>query len=159
MSDRSRLLQKCWATQWVEQSSILYNNWIKPSLRNTAIDSLTINWKYCCVSTLWYPQSMHHINRANLWALVLLSTLVPHVDPVVIDEESDLPIKRLNAGQAMRIGVPIEMALERIRSAPHRRNALIRSLGATSLTQRAGRNLIFRVFLTIGKWCLQCSCD
>lgn len=86
-----------------------------------------------------------------LCQLLLLFFLVPAVNPVVINEESDLPIKRINAGHSMRIGIPLEAALERIRSMPHRRNALIRSLGATALTQRAGRNLIFRVLLTIGK--------
>ncbi|KAF7494554.1 hypothetical protein SSS_05703 [Sarcoptes scabiei] len=61
----------------------------------------------------------------------------------------------------MTIGIPIEEALERIRSMPHRRNALIRSLGATSLTQRAGRNLIFRVLLTIGhqNYLTQCTAE
>jgi len=85
-----------------------------------------------------------------LWTLLVLAMGLC-VRAVVIDEESDLPIKRLNAGMSMRIGIPLEEALERIKSMPHRRAALIRSLGATALTQRAGRNLIFRVLLTIGK--------
>lgn len=89
-----------------------------------------------------------------LWIVVfVLITVDKGVNSVVINEESDLPIKRLNAGMSMRIGIPIEEALERIKSAPHRRNALIRSLGATALTQRAGRNLIFRVLLTVGMYC------
>lgn len=87
---------------------------------------------------------------ATVCQLLLLVTFLPAVNPVVINEESDLPIKRINAGHSMQIGIPLEAALERIRSMPHRRNALIRSLGATALTQRAGRNLIFRVLLTIG---------
>lgn len=83
-------------------------------------------------------------------ALFVCALLIQRNESAVIDEESDLLIKRLNAGHSMKIGIPLEETLERIRSMPHRRNALIRSLGATSLTQRAGRNLIFRVFLTIG---------
>lgn len=84
--------------------------------------------------------------------LVVVSIVIfPRIESVGIDEEADVPIKRLNAGMSMKVGIPIEEALERIRSMPHQRNALIRSLGATSLTQRAGRNLIFRVLLTIGK--------
>lgn len=89
---------------------------------------------------------------AILGTVLVLAILCIHsVCPVVINEESDLPIKRINAGHSMQIGIPLEAALERIRSMPHRRNALIRSLGATALTQRAGRNLIFRVLLTIGE--------
>jgi len=69
----------------------------------------------------------------------------------VVSDEADLPIKRLNAGHATTFKIPLEETLERIRSYPHRKDALIRSLGATALKQRAGRNLIFRVLLTIGK--------
>lgn len=86
------------------------------------------------------------------WIVLVLLIMAKWAGTVVIDEESDLPIKRLNAGMSMRIGIPLEEAIARMKSAPHRRNALIRSLGATALTQRAGRNLIFRVLLTIGKW-------
>ena len=88
-------------------------------------------------------------NLGTVW-LLLLAIYVSVLQPAVINEESDLPIKRLNAGMSMQIGIPLEEQLERIRSMPHRRNALIRSLGATALTQRAGRNLILRVLLTIG---------
>ena len=68
-----------------------------------------------------------------------------------IDPDADIPIKRINAGHAATVKIPLEETLERIRSYPHRKDALIRSLGATALKQRAGRNLIFRVLLTIGK--------
>jgi len=68
----------------------------------------------------------------------------------LLDPEADVPIKRLNAGHATTLKIPLEESLERIRSYPHRKDALIRSLGATALKQRAGRNLIFRVLLTIG---------
>lgn len=95
-------------------------------------------------------------SRICLLGVAVVSVVIFHLQPtpiesVGIDEEADVPIKRLNAGMSMKVGIPIEEALERLRSMPHRRNALIRSLGATSLTQRAGRNLIFRVLLTIGK--------
>ncbi|XP_027198673.1 uncharacterized protein LOC113792877 [Dermatophagoides pteronyssinus] len=96
-------------------------------------------------------QVLFDLSTIFVLLIVLLSTLFFQSSFAVgIDEESDGPMKRWNAGQMMTVGIPIEEAIERIRSMPHRRNALIRSLGATSLTQRAGRNLIFRVFLTIG---------
>ena len=59
-------------------------------------------------------------------------------------------LSNLNAGHATSLKIPIEENYERIRSHPHIKAALIRSLGATALKQRAGRNLIFRVLLTIG---------
>lgn len=95
------------------------------------------------------------MRRALLFALLFVATalaIIQQASPVGIDEDSDDNIKRVNAGHSMQIGIPLEEALERIRSMPHRRNELIRSLGVTSLTQRAGRNLILRVLLTIGKY-------
>ena len=87
--------------------------------------------------------------------LTLVTIIALIVDPVSNitppDPDADVPIKRLNAGHAAALKIPLEETLERIRSYPHRKDALIRSLGATALKQRAGRNLIFRVLLTIGK--------
>ena len=86
----------------------------------------------------------------SLLLFVILSTL-SCLHCAIINEESDLPIKRLNAGMAMTIGVPIEAALENARSAPFQRKALLKKLAGTTMTQRAGRNLILRVLLAIGK--------
>lgn len=82
---------------------------------------------------------------------ILIVVIIESSVQVGIDPDADLPIKRLNAGHATTLKIPLEEALERIRSFPHRKDALIRSLGATALKQRAGRNLILRVLLTIGK--------
>ncbi|XP_054157141.1 uncharacterized protein LOC128955490 [Oppia nitens] len=79
-----------------------------------------------------------------------LSSTAGPITRGLLDPDADVPIKRINAGHATALKIPLEETLERIRSYPHRKDALIRSLGATALKQRAGRNLIFRVLLTIG---------
>lgn len=91
--------------------------------------------------------------------LTIVTLIIVSVKPIsnirLPNPEQEVPIKRLNAGHATTIKIPLEEALERIRSYPHRKDALIRSLGATALKQRAGRNLIFRVLLTIGNYFLK----